>query len=198
MQKIITDIVQLEGEWEDLFLETDYSNLTINEGDELSVRYTLPEKMIPAIEMEGGILQVKSPHLGFKVLPVSFNETFSIAVTIPEKTKAGRFSIKLRAGNIDLANINADAMNVDVGAGNLTLKNCRIKDFKLRVKAGNVEVADCAFHHFATDVKAGNVKSYNTKIEKGICMTKMGNISLSGEIGMVSTRASLGNVEIKK
>lgn len=198
MQKIITDIVYPEGEWKDLIIETDFANLTINEGDELAISYTLPEKLLPAIGTEDGMLQVKSPHLGFKLLPVSFGQPFSIAVTIPEETKAGRISIKLHAGNIDLADINTEAMDIIVGAGNLVLKNCRIKDFRLKVKAGNVELTDCAVQRFATDVKAGNIETHDTKIEKGICKTKMGNISLSGEIGTVSTSASLGNVEIKK
>ena len=213
--KMVEDKVTLEGEVKNLTVNMDLTDLTVEPGKELSVAYHLPESMVPEVSLQNGTLEIKSPQ-GMVTLPLNTGN-FYVTVTIPEKTdleevtlkvdagnqlvkdlKCGKLEAHGDAGNVDLTNVECTEISTHVDAGNVELKGCHTDTLKARADAGNLDLTDCVVSQIDAEVDAGNIEAKDSSIETGICKTDLGNISLSGNIGDVKTKTSVGDVSINK
>ena len=211
--KSVSDTIKLSGDVDTIIVDLDYAGVTVAYGDDIHVEYTLPENMIPDIELKNGtlsILQKNSVRFGG-----SGWDEYSVMIVIPEDTgldklelnlDAGNFEIadipcnelkiKCDAGNIELDKIEATNMKVDVDAGNIELTGCCADLLNVKADAGNIQLDDCTIDVFNADADAGNIDADNCTINSGDVKTDLGNISLNGEIGDVKTHTSLGLVDL--
>ena len=203
----------LEGEVKNLTVNMDFADVTVEPGKELSVAYHLPESMVPEVSLQNGSLEIKSPQ-SMVTLPLNTGNIY-LTVTIPEKTdlegmrlkvdagdlmvkdlKCGTLEAHGDAGNVDLTNVECAEISTHVDAGNVELKGCHMDTLKARADAGNLDLRDCVVSRIDAEVDAGNIEAKDSSIETGICKTDLGNISLSGNIGDVKTKTSVGNVSV--
>ena len=212
--KIMTDEVKPDGTLTDLEIDLDAVNLTVSPGKELCISYSVPENMVPNVDLQNGRLRVKSPDNVFAV-PFNMTGNHYVNITIPQTAGINTASIDLDAGNLDLTGISGDQMKIDLDAGNLTMKDsittglsidldagnleltgCEIQRFQADTDAGNIDLNGCDIEWIKAKTDAGNIQSRDSRIADGSCETDMGNINLSGDIGNVSTHADLGKVKV--
>ena len=214
--KKVEEQVSLEGNPEKLSVDIDYADVTVQQGEELSVAYALPESMVPVITMENGTLEVKSPD-NFVSIPWQINGKNQVTITIPEessidlaflKADAGnqtimdldfdKLDIQGDAGNVHLQNTRAIEISVEVDAGNILLEGCAMDVLEAKADAGNLDMSDCRIERIDAELDAGNIEAEDSSIDSGDCRTSLGNISLSGDIGDVRTKSSVGNVSVSR
>ncbi len=212
--KMVEDKVSLDGGLHKLSVDIDYADVTVQPGMEFSVAYALPESMVPIVTLENGTLEVKSPD-NLVSLPWQAIGKHYVTITIPEKSELdmaimkvdagnqqimGLISDKLDvhgdAGNVDIQNAQAMEISVHVDAGNIDLSGCTTDVLEAKADAGNLDISDCSIERIDADLDAGNVEAQNSRIESGDCKTSLGNILLSGEIGDVRAKSSVGKVSI--
>lgn len=192
----VTTTVEPEGELKDLSIITDYANLTISRGSKLSVSYSLPQKLVPKVELSNGKLTIESPKNTVNVLSLGGKKNYYISLTIPESTELGQVNIGLDAGNVNIDGLIGEKVVMELDAGNMNLNNSSAKTLEVELDAGNLELTGCTIHRIAAELDAGNIEAKDCTIEEGSCETDLGNIDLSGEIGSVTTKTSLGKTSI--
>ena len=208
----VSDTVNLDGKVDEISVDMDYADLSIETGDDFSVEYNLPDK--PQIDLQNGKLTVKSkvsvPFNGFNMKP-----GYKIEVVIPEgsdlknldlEMDAGKVSVegirtkKFRihsdAGDIDLDDIKADAFEIDTDAGNIEINELETEKMKVDADAGNLKVKDSTIDSLDAHIDAGNIEVHDSTVNSGSCKTDFGNVSLNGNIGDVRVKSSVGNAEI--
>ena len=211
--KSTSDTVKLSGDIDTIEVDIDYAGITIAYGNDAHVEYTLPENMVPEIELKNGTLSVFQKN-SIRIGGSGWNE-YSVLIVIPENTEldkldlnldAGNFEIadipckevkiKCDAGNIELDKIESENMKIDVDAGNIELTNCSADLLNIKADAGNIQLDKCTIDVFNADADAGNIDADNCTINSGEVKTDLGNISLNGKIGDVKTHTSLGLVDV--
>lgn len=208
----VSDTVELSGDVDTIKVDIDHAGITVAYGDDVHVEYTLPENMVPEIELKDGtlsVLQKNSVRIGG-----SGWGDYSIMIVIPEETKIEKLDLNLDAGNFEIADIPCEDVKIKCDAGNIELDNIESKDMKIDVDAGNIELTDvsadnvnvkadagniqlngCTIDVFDADADAGNIDADNCTINSGEVKTDLGNISLNGNIGDVKTHTSLGLID---
>lgn len=214
--KKVEDKVSLDGPLARLSVDIDYADVTLQPGKELSVAYALPESMVPVVTLENGTLEVKSPD-SFVPIPWQTDGKNYVTITIPEKSeldlaimkadagnqkvtglKCDKLDIQGDAGNVNIQNTQAMEISAQVDAGNVQLEGCAMDVLEVKADAGNLDMSDCSIERIDADLDAGNIEAKNSRIESGDCKTSLGNISLSGDIGDVRAKSSLGNASISQ
>ena len=193
----VTATVEPEGELKELYIQTDYGNMTIFSGSKLSVSYSMPEKLVPKVELSNGRLTIESPKNKVSLLPFGGKQNYYINLTIPENTELDRFSLELDAGNLDIDGLSGKLVGIEVDAGNVNLKSCTAENLGVELDAGNLDMTGCNIKKINAELDAGNIAAKDCVIEDGICETDIGNIDLSGEIGNVKTKTTLGKMSVK-
>ncbi len=206
---------ELEGEVTSIDFDVDFADVKIAYGDTFAVSYSMPENLVPKINIKDGVLSVKSTQTTNFSFPFNVSGDYEIVLTLPEGTElddlsmnldAGDITIKgikatnlnmdVDAGDIKLSDIEADNFQIDVDAGNFEINGVNVQRMTIDVDAGNVDIRDSVIGTITADVDAGNIESHNSTISAGNCEVDMGNISLNGEIGDVKVKASLGNASV--
>ena len=214
--KMTEDTVTLDGDVRNLTVNIDYADVTVQPGEELSVAYSLPESMVPTISLQNGSLEVKSPT-NFVTLPVQSFGNCYVTVTVPEDCdpeqvtlnvdagnqkvndlQCGKLDVHADAGDVEVENVKTPEIAVHVDAGNMELKGCETETLSVSADAGNLDISDSSIYKIDDKVDAGNIEAKNSTIDTGICKTDLGNIKLSGEIGDVEAKSSVGNVSIPR
>ncbi|MCR4739580.1 MAG: DUF4097 domain-containing protein [Lachnospiraceae bacterium] len=196
MGKSSKDKVELNGEFDELEIDVDSCNLFIEYGRELSVDYSMPNAMVPEIELRNSKLTIKSKNRGFRFGVAHVIDTPKIKVVIPKDTVLEKADINVDAGNIEISELVTDKAELDVDAGNVKFSDSTFKDLKIDVDAGNIELKKCIIDKITADVNAGNIEADDCIIKGGNVETDLGNIELNGAVEDVKTRTDLGNVEI--
>ena len=209
----VSDTIDLYGDIDTIEVNMSYAGVTIEYGDDLHVEYNLPEAYVPEIELNDGTLSIKNKNT-LTIGNHGWND-FTMVIVIPQDTELKTLDVKINAGNIEIEDIpidnfkvNCDAgnieldniectgMDVEVDAGNIEIRDCSITDFKVSADAGNIEMHDSTIDTITAQADAGNIESHSCTINSGNVETDLGNISLHGDIGDVTTKTSLGIVNI--
>ena len=194
--KTVTDTVEPEGELKEIIIDTDYANVSVSRGDKLSVSYSLPEKLVPKVDLSNGRLTIESPKNNISILPFGARQNYYISLTLPKDTESDRVTVELDAGNLNIDGLNSKSVAIEVDAGNVNLNNCSAEKLGVELDAGNLEMTGCTIHSINAELDAGNLLAKDCVIENGSCETDIGNIDLSGEIGNVITKTSLGKTSV--
>ncbi len=209
-----SDEVRFEDIPDEIYFDVDAAKIHVEEGDELSLEYNLPEAAKPNIEMKKGKLTVISKISG-PFTPFGMGKDFDIQLTVPEGTslkilsidqkagdisveslRLGKLSIKADAGDISLDEIKANELEIEVDAGNISLSEFETGKAVIEADAGNLSISDSHISDIKAKIDAGNIESHDSSIGSGSCKTDFGNVELSGEIGSVSVKSSVGNATI--
>ena len=194
--KTVTDTVEPEGELKELVIDTDYANVSVSRGDKLSVSYSLPEKLVPKVEFSNGRLTIESPKNNVTLLPFGGKQDYYISLTLPKDTESDRVTVELDAGNLNIDGLSSKSVAIEVDAGNVNLKNCSAEKLGVELDAGNLEMTGCTIHSINAELDAGNIFAKDCVISDGSCETDLGNIDLSGDIGNVNMKTSLGKTSV--
>ena len=206
---------ELEGEVTEVIFDVDFGDIKVAYGDAFAVSYSMPESLVPTIDLDDGTLNIKSGGNQNLSFPFNTSGDYEIYLTLPEGTELESLNINLDAGNIDiigiktadlnmdvdagdieLSDIESDNFRIDVDAGNFELKNVNVGNVTIDVDAGNIDIRKSVITKLTADVDAGNIESHDSTISGGSCEVDMGNISLNGEIGDVKVKTALGNASI--
>ncbi len=212
----VSDKVSFDEMPDEIYFDIDASRIRVEEGDELSIEYRLPETAKPEIEMKNGKLTFKS-KISDPITPFRMGKEMDVTVTLPgdlmlksfsikqdagnisvEELNTGKFMINADAGDISIDEIKADDIGITVDAGNISVSKLEADRFTLDADAGNVRISDSRIGDIDAKIDAGNIESKGSVIESGSCRSEFGNIDLNGEIGDVSVKTSVGNASVNE
>ena len=209
-----SDEVSFEDIPDEIFFDVDAAKIHVEEGDELSLNYSLPEAAKPDIEMKNGKLTVKSKISG-PLTPFGMGKDFDIELTVPkgssfktlsidqkagdisvESLNMGKILIRADAGDIKLDEIKVNEVEIEVDAGNISISDLETGKAVVEADAGNLEISDSKISDIKAKIDAGNIEAHDSTIGSGSCKTDFGNVELNGNIGSVSVKSSVGNATI--
>ena len=207
--------VKLDGTVTTLAIDVDAAEIIISKGSACKVSYDMPKSLKPEIELKGGKLSVSGKAKRNRISNLGINEKSEIRIELPMDTDLEKVFIRTDFGNVNMEGIDADTYDIETDAGNVELKDFSAKEMKIScdagniemkkgkvdeliasVDAGNVEIDDSTIDLVDIETDAGNIEITNATVNGGKCTTDLGNIELSGKIGDVKTKTSLGNVEV--
>ncbi len=212
----VSDKVSFDEMPDEIYFDVDASRIRVEEGDELSIEYKLPETAKPEIGMKNGKLTFKS-KFSDPISSFRMGREMDIIVTLPgnlmlksfsinqdagnisvEALNTGKFIIKADAGDISLDEIKADDAAITVDAGNVSVSKLEADRFTVDADAGNLSISDSRIADIDAKIDAGNIETQRSAIESGSCRSEFGNIDLKGDIGDVSVKTSVGNASVNE
>jgi len=84
--------------------------------------------------VEAGTLYVVGTHSGINV------DVGDVLIKIPRSEYLGSADISLGAGEMDIAYLTADEMNIAVGAGDITVEKADVRNLEASVGAGEIDI----------------------------------------------------------
>jgi len=179
-------------------LDADAGNFSIVYGDNYSIYYNLPEKLVPTYTIENKTLKIKSTgkHFAFNFFGNSSGK-YSITLTIPKDTVLDSTSLDISAGDIDLKNIAFNSLFIDTSAGNVNIDKVTAENLEIDTSAGNINLDNVTVKNLKADTNAGNIDSRNLKAESIKADTSMGNIDFNAPVFTEANfDSSMGDIDI--
>ncbi len=200
--KTVSDTVKTE-EFKNIDVDANVVNFSIEEGDEYSVKYELPEELEPTIDVNGDTLRIKSrkdPGVDLKFFDFTngiHTTKYSIKVIVPKGANIEDLTVLTNAGNIELDGRTFDDVDLNCNAGNVEMRYITCTSCKISTNAGNVQADKSDLGDLDLDTNAGNVDFDNTVMKNINIETDMGNIDLD-DVTFVSGKidTEVGNVEV--
>ena len=213
--EMISDSMIFDEEVDEIYIEVDAADITVEDGDRLSVEYKLPDVMKPAIEVKKGKLSFVSRLKG-PFSPFDMGKGASVEITVPEGTKLDSFSINLDAGRVSAGSFDTGKFIINSDAGDMEIEEMKVGSFEIRTDAGNLKISDLTadradlsldagnviirdsvIDFLEAKIDAGNIDADDSTINSGSCKTDFGNVSLKGKIGNVKVKSSVGNASVE-
>ena len=182
--------------FENVEIDTTASDIQIVYGNTFTYTYKGEKKLLPTFSVEDNTLKImenssSSMDFGFDFDSIKCRTT----ITIPDGTKLENIKAKSSAGNIDIIDINAEKLVVNMSAGNVNLDNVNIKEADLKLSAGNCESTDSYFTSLCCDCSAGNATFTGVNFKEFEANMSAGNIEVESEIPLdyakINAKASM-------
>ena len=177
----VTDSVSV-GEFKDIDVDMDYADITIKNGNDYHVEYTVPSNNIPVIKVDGDCLKIRSNVKGFS-MNWDFKNTpdYNLTIFVPEGvTEFGKFKLVSDAGDIDLDGYSFDKVDFDCDAGDIRLDKIIAKTLTIEADAGNIQASDSTLGDTTINSNAGNIELKDSTAGVLKMETNMGEINVNG------------------
>ncbi|MBO4310819.1 MAG: DUF4097 family beta strand repeat protein [Lachnospiraceae bacterium] len=164
-KKIVEDKVSINS-FDELYVDTNSTDVTVKLGDENSVYYKLPEYLVPEITEENKKLSVvtkQNNDKSFVFMSFPGNYESFIVITADEDTLK-KISVKTSSGDLNISDLSLEG-SISKFSGDLNLTNAKgSNDIMIKSSSGDITVDNCDF----TTV---NIKqsSGDTEIKKVDC-----------------------------
>ena len=191
----------------DIEIDAAIFDLTITEGDKVSVSYEGNEELAPIVEQEKGTLKIKQKK---NVNVKGFKEAdCRLTLTIPQ-TGIKEIDISLDLGDLDLTDVNVGKLTIDANLGNVEGSRVNAKKLDIDANLGNVVFNAVDFEDLSVDADMGNVEIYsNTDLSDHEIdvNTDMGTVSYygkscgrdysqAGKAGKISIDVDMGDIKL--
>lgn len=201
-----------DGEFDEIFVESDASNIIIKETNESRVNLTIyGDKDKTTVEQTGSKLDIKTKAK--KCFGICFNMKMAkVEISIP-KDYAGKLNLKNKYGDTEVGYFEGASMDIENNYGDIdvgAVKTLNVKEDCGNVSIGTVE--DAVVKNNFGDIKIDRVTNYvdlknscgNIKIndcllnEDSYIEDNMGDIKISSlnEV-YVDAKTSLGDVKVR-
>ena len=182
----------------DLNIDLTSADLTVRLGEENSLHYVLPERMVPEITQNGGLLSVRQPdhiNIGFN-LSLSQNMNH-IEITLDEKT-LDKLEISLTSGDISVDGFDF-AGSISSTSGDITVCNTENGgNLSLAATSGDVTMTNCCFEKITHDQTSGETVMNQVTAESLTMESTSGDTKLSGlSVGNAVIDCTSGEIDLE-
>lgn len=212
----VTNEVVIDNKVTSICIDMDICDLSFQNGNQVKVEYTLPEKLIPDIEVKDDVLYIESRRNVNVGLDGLNSSNYTVVVTIPSDMDLEDFEAVISLGDIDISDIKCKSFSVSADCGDIDINDIDTETFEVSADLGDIKIEDisCA-EDFSVSANAGdldvkNINAYTVDVtvdmgdvdfddvvfDNGTFDTDMGDIKLEGEFKQVSLGCSLGSVDV--
>lgn len=177
-----------------LDIDVAFTNLIIKKGDLLLAETN--NKNINCIQNNQNLQIKENQHSLF-----SKNDTGDLVIYIPEDLEFKKVKINAGAGKIQIENINAEKLYLELGAGETIIEKLNVKDdCKIESGAGKVSILSGNINELNLDMGVGKFEvtsalTGNSKINAGIGNLEL-NIQGNKEKYTIKANKGIGSIKI--
>lgn len=144
-----------------------YASLKIKKGSKLEVETKTTDNNIK-VSQDGNSIKIKE-----KDDNVFKNKKQNVTLYIPDDVLFDAVNIETGAGVVDIKNLNANSLNLDLGVGKTTISEVFASAANIETGAGDVVIVDGSLNDASIEVGVGKLEigarlTGNCKIESGI------------------------------
>lgn len=181
----------------ELDIDLSMMNLKVKQGDALGVEYRCSEKLVPTISVDDGRMTIRQNS---RNISLKDNFTAEMTIVIPKDCLISGLTVAVDAGNVEISDLSASKVDLDVNAGKISLDTCFFEDSAIDVDAGNAQLNNCAVDYVDADVNMGNLELTDCTFLRLEGNVDMGNISVGSandlESYTMDFEVDMGNLSI--
>lgn len=184
-------------------------NLTVTQGNSVSVAYDGIDKLKPEVKLKNGTLSIKQPKKNVNIKNLS-DVKCDLTITVP-KEGINAMSVSLDMGNIDMTGVIIGRLDIDADMGNIEGSALTVQNASFDADMGNIKIKSFDFKDLSANADMGNIQISTDKDLSGYDIelsAKLGRVSYngqnypseykqSGSAGSAHMDADMGNVELK-
>lgn len=169
--------------FENLDIDVDVSNITIERGSTYSASYSCQNIESPTFRVDDNTLIVTQKKKSFRWGAVT-NQWCDITITVPSDAIINTANIESDVGDISLSDLTIQTSSLSSDVGNIEAINCELGDADIESDVGDVDLERCTFANLEVDADIGEIDisttqsldDYTLKFTSGI-----GEIMVNGE-----------------
>ncbi|MBP3966359.1 DUF4097 family beta strand repeat-containing protein [Paenibacillus lignilyticus] len=153
------------------------------------------DKLKLQLEKEGNVLRVSvEDGVGFAI---GINiRNLDLRLELPEQ-QYRKLMLDAGSGDIDIAQLNADHIDLHSGSGDMTLKKLNSQSIEAEISSGNMSFADVtAADLIAVDAGSGNVSTEGVKAKKITVDVGSGDVELEDAVAELQIETNSGDIDL--
>ncbi|MCR5640331.1 MAG: DUF4097 domain-containing protein [Lachnospiraceae bacterium] len=156
---VMDETMEVES-FKNMDIQLSAADLQVVYGDSYEVHYVLPERLVPAVKVEGDTLRITSPsNIDWNVGLQLFEDVdYGVVITVPEGTKLGDVKLNIDAGDTTVNDISAESLTVDTDAGDVNVEKTTTTTLHADTNAGDVEFTAVTSDRVEAKSDAGEIK----------------------------------------
>ncbi len=196
-EKTVADTASFDaGKINEISLNVELGQVSIQRGAEFKVDYNYPEKYAPKIDMENGTLDIKEKAKKFT--PSSGNEYY-LNITVPSEMELKNVDIEVDLGELKIDGLTSDRISAEGDLGSLKINGCNAENADFHADLGEIEINDCRFNSVRTEADLGDIKMQGD-FNSVYAECDMGDIDIytvkdESEVD-ITAKCSLGDVKV--
>jgi len=180
--EMVNETVAFDEEINAIDLYLDLEDVDYIVGDEFKVEYSLPEKLIPEIKVEDGVLVIRSKD------DVSINfglnhhyEKCHLNIYVPKSAELKSINLDLDMGNFEAKSMSCGSFVANLDMGNINIKNAKFESGDVDLDMGNVDI-EGEFDSLVADCDMGDIDVKNSNEDADYDLDcDMGDIKVNGK-----------------
>lgn len=182
-----------EESYSSITSDVDYGDLKIYPTPDSKLTVTFSSDSHYEIRDGKGNLHIEK-HEGIKTF---INKRAEVRVFVPSSCLCG-YTLKTKAGKIELNGISGEDVKANAGAGTVTLDNSNFAEADIYSSAGKILVNDSSFRELKVRTDAGSCDVINTRTEIIHSMVSTGRVKIDGVTSTeLVTKNTAGATELK-
>lgn len=177
-----------------LDIDLSLGEISIVGGNELSVEYDMPEKLVPNIDVKNGTLVVSTPSVNFN-FGNNMNYKGHVTVTVP--CKVAEIDADASLGDVDISNIECEKFDASIALGDMDVSSIKCKNMYINNDMGDVTVEDSSCEKFDFKLAMGSAYLKNISFDDGDIDLSMGDANIDGTFKALDADCSMGDINIK-
>lgn len=199
-----------------LDVSTSFIDIEIVKGDRPELEVYVPEVCMPEVSQNGGHLKIKQPNqtmnfqINMNTTPVSayYKITVPNDAVLPSSIVATSGDITITnvnvsgdiastSGDIEIAGIDSDNLNIAATSGNCDIKTCKLDALKLSTTSGFARIDSIDSKEFEYSTTSGGIDSINCNLTTIDSTSTSGDVRYENlEAETVVTESTSGNFSI--
>lgn len=172
-------------EFNNIEIDTDIMNITINTGDTYHLEYDCVAYLKPEFSVKNKTFRLEQPSVKWW----GSNNKCSMTLTVPSGAVLNSTDISSDVGNIKIYNMESGYATIEADVGNITLESCTFESSDIEDNIGNINIS-------ASKLGNSNIENDTGNIEVDSC--EFNDIEIYNDIGNVklNTGTDLSDYEI--
>ena len=167
-----------------LVIDMSVGNVTLKNGDDLTVNYEGNEDLKPEVSYKDNKLEIKQKkNINIKGINLGKHKS-ELTITIPSTVELSKVDAELDMGDLKISGFSCKELDAELNMGDLEIKEVQATKIETDSDMGNIEIQDSAFDKLSADCNMGNItigltEDVNTFGIHANC--DMGNVSIAGK-----------------
>ncbi|MBE5912139.1 DUF4097 family beta strand repeat-containing protein [Pseudobutyrivibrio sp.] len=193
--KIVEDEYTFEGKNIDtIIIDADIADVTFLSGNSLEVVTNYPEKLAPTVSVEGYTINIQQ-KVGKWYNNVGSNK-MEIKIIIPSDYTFVKVSTNTDVGDMDISNVNADAISITANVGDINASNISADNMTITSGVGDVKLQNINSTEAAFTLDVGDFELTSGTIKTVEVSTDTGDIDLTADFDELDAQSDVGDIDI--
>ena len=177
----------------DIAIDMNDADINIKYGDKLSVDASFPEKYEPKVELKSGKLTI---HQRDKIKHIKDSDGFKVDIMIPQNTNLDNIKIEVSAGDIDIKDVKAEALDINANAGDIDINDIAVGKIDIDANAGDIDVSNVTGDRVDISANAGDINLMDSTVKTAEVSANAGDIDITGNYDKIDCECDFGDVDI--